>query len=89
VPNLVQACLMRLTTEAGTDHLYRRLGRKRTIGTDRELAAYRITEAVNADPRIASIANVRIRQSTADAIDLEFDAAVRGFSDAVTVELEA
>jgi hypothetical protein len=93
VPNLVQACLQRLTTERGTDHLYGRMGRKRTIGSgipplDRELSAFRVTEAVAADPRIASIQNVRLTESSADVLDVEFDAEVRGFSDKVKVTVE-
>jgi len=93
VDNLKQAVRTRVTTERGTDVLYRRLGYKRLVGlgiavVDRELAAFRLGEAVSADPRIAAIHGLRLKASTDDAIDVEIDAAVKDLNEQVAVTAE-
>lgn len=91
IPNLSQAVVTRVTTEQGTNVLYRRLGYKRLVGLsipsiDGPVAEFRLVEAVLADPRIADIKGVRIRsQNQPDIVDVEMDAAVRGFNEPVQV----
>lgn len=93
VENLKQAIRTRVTTERGTNVLYRRLGYERLVGlgiavVDRELAAFRLGEAVSADPRIARLNGLELKASTDDAIDVEIDAAVRGLNEQVAVTAE-
>ncbi len=93
IDNLKQAIRTRVTTERGTDVLYRRLGYKRLVGlgivvVDRELAAFRLGEAVAADPRIAAIHGLRLAASTDDVIDVEIDAAVKDLNEQVAVTAE-
>lgn len=91
IPNLIQAVRTRLTTEQGTDVLYRQLGYKRIIGlgireVDQEMTEFRLTEAVEADPRIVGIRAVEFSTSQPDVVDVEMDAEVRGFNDQVPVK---
>ncbi len=63
VDNLVQGLILRLATERGSDALYTRFGLARTAGlnqveVDLEATRFRIQEALNGDPRIASVRNV-------------------------------
>ena len=95
IKNLGQAVIIRIDTEQGSDILYNRLGQKRVFGTtilglDRELAGFRVGEAVGADPRIATVRNVRLNAVVAeqpDVADVELDAEVRGFDAPVTFEI--
>jgi hypothetical protein len=90
IPNLAQAIRTRVTVEQGTDVLYRRLGYKRLVGiglpqVDADLAEFRLGEAVGADARIESVRASRILTTTLDVIEVEIDAAVRGFHEPITV----
>lgn len=91
VDNLAQALKFRLSVEQGTDLLYKNIGYRRVVGlnipiVDAESLRLRLSEAVIADPRISTVGAVKISESSsADAIEVELDAAVRGFNDPVTV----
>lgn len=92
VPNLEQAIRTRLTTEQGTDVLYRQLGYKRIIGlgvqvVDEEMAEFRLVEAVEADPRITGVRAVEFDKSQPDVVDVEMDAEVRGFNEQIPVRV--
>lgn len=91
VPNLEQAIRTRLTTEQGTDVLYRLLGYKRVVGigiqeVDREIVEFRLVEAVESDPRIVGIRAVEFDTSRPDVIDVEMDAEVREFDESVSLQ---
>lgn len=83
--NITQAVLQRLVTDKGTDTLYKNVGLQRVVGlgfteVDIELARFRIVEAIRADPRISSIADVTFDQ-TDDTLSADLTVAVRGSAD--------
>lgn len=92
IPNLVQGLKTRLATERGTDLLYQSLGMARVLGlgmttVDVELAKFRHMEAVENDPRVASVRKVdfQILESTPDAVEIESEVEVRGFTQTTVV----
>lgn len=91
VSNLAQALLSRVRTEKGTNQLYREVGVDRIIGSHsgaRDVAIFRIAQAVRADPRVVSIGNLRTSAGNADAIQIDFDVQPVNFSGNVAVSLE-
>lgn len=80
---LEQDLRQRVTTEQGTDILYRRLGLGRVVGVRRmpvvvEAVRLKISEALDQDPRIAAVRRVEIDPSLADGIDIDIEVEVRG-----------
>lgn len=93
VPNLAQALLSRIRTEKGTNPLYREVGVDRIVGTrdaslTRNVAVFRIAQAVRADPRVAAVTNLRTSAGNADAISIDFDVQPVSFSGSVAVSFE-
>lgn len=87
--NLEQAIQMRLLTEQGTDLMYRNLGVKRLVGlgstvVDFELARFRISQAISADPRILSVRSIQLAQES-DLLEVDLVAEIRGFQETQTV----
>ena len=92
VPNLSQGLLFRLSTEKGTDQLFRNVGVDRIVGVndpavDRDILGFRVIKAVTQDPRIVSVSNVRI-QSEVDTLIVELDGEVVSFNDAISLSFE-
>lgn len=89
--NLAQALTTRLTTERGHNILYKRLGLKRVVGLNQvaietQLARFRVIEAVQNDPRIASLSQIKFGPSSPiDAIDVDLELRVKGFSQGESV----
>ena len=88
--NIIQAIKLRLSTEYGTDTMYKKVGLKRIVGLNFKLAdlanaEYRIREAIGADSRIASIRNLQFEQSD-DALIVDLDAELRGFAESRPVK---
>lgn len=93
VPNLAQGLLSRLRTEKGTNQLYREVGVDRLIATraaslDRDVAVFRISQAVRADPRVVAISNLRTSAGSADTIQLDLDVQPVNFADSVGLSFE-
>ena len=89
--NMTQVIMMRLSTEQGTDLLYKHVGLKRIIGLNFALAdlanaRYRIREAVGADPRVASVRNLVFEQQD-DALQATMDALLRGFTETRPIQV--
>jgi len=85
IQNLRQALLIRLTTERGRDLLYQNLGLERIVavrvpGIDSEIIRLRITQAIEDDPRILNVREIRVSGSSADAVEVDVDAEVIGLS---------
>lgn len=92
VANLGQALLFRITTEKGTDILYKRMGLGRIIGlsdssADLETARFRFIEALNQDPRVARVRSVSFVKD-GDVLEVDADCEVRGFQQGVTITAE-
>lgn len=88
--NIAQVIIIRLITEQGTDLLYKFVGIKRIIGlnfkaADIANARYRIKEAVEADPRVVTIRNLKFEQQE-DGLHTDLDAVLRGFSETKPVD---
>lgn len=82
--NMVQVVTSRITTEHGSDTLYKQVGLKRIIGLNFTLAdlanaQYRIRETVQADSRIVATQNMDF-DNNGDALQVKMDAVLRGFS---------
>jgi hypothetical protein len=82
---LVQGVFLRATIEQGTDILYKRLGTKRLVGLnnatlDLEIARYRFSQAISADPRIATVRRLKFEDTSSDALVIDADAEVRGLA---------
>jgi len=80
--NIVQAVFQRLVTDRGTDTLYKNVGIQRVVGlgfttVDIEMARFRITEAVRADPRISAVQDAQFEQNE-DAFSADITVSVRG-----------
>ncbi len=99
--NLGQALTTRLTTEKGHNPLYQTVGMDRVIGlnlvdVDVETARFRVIAAITADPRIGSIRRLAFGnpadpdeatpQRTPDALVIDVDVEVRGFTQGITVQ---
>jgi len=92
IANMGQAIGTRLRTQKGTDVLYKQMGRIRIIGTsitavNMELSRFRITEAIEQDPRVQTVREIALTNAespeSSNATDrLEVDAvvALRGFT---------
>lgn len=92
VPNLTQGLLFRLSTEKGSDQMFRNVGVDRIVGVndptvDRDILGFRVVKAVTQDPRIVSARNVRI-QSELDKLTVELDGEVVSFNDAISLSFE-
>ncbi len=90
VPNLEQALTTRLSTERGTDVLYRSLGYDRMVGigvaaVDAQIAQLRLRDAVLADPRVARVVGVQTDATTPlDVASVDLTVQVRGLNQTVT-----
>jgi hypothetical protein len=95
IDNLKQAVITRLSTELGTDPLYRALGVQRTVGigsyaVDSEIIRIRLRAAVAADPRVEQVSIASLSLTTAaDTIQAEMDAVVRGLAAPITIATTA
>jgi LysM repeat protein len=83
VPNLGQAAITRLRTERGTNILYKKMGLQRIIGlnnslVDLETARFRYVEALNQDPRIASVRRLDFGAED-DRLIVDADVEIKGF----------
>lgn len=102
IDNLAQGLLLRITTERGTDILYRRLGLGRVVGTnqagiDLEIARFRIAECLGVDARIAAVRSVTFEGIDAgtdalagvslDTLIVDAELEILGFSERVDVRL--
>lgn len=93
VPNLAQALLLRTLTEKGTDILFTKLGivpivSLNVTAIDSHTARFRIQESWLADPRVSAVTRVdSIQGDTPDTIVIDADVSVRGFTQAVTVQI--
>ncbi len=90
--NMSQALTIRLRTEQGTDVLYKKLGLPRVLGlnivpVDVETARFRIVEAIEADPRVATVQRLDFLDSTDDALVVDMDVELRGFTEGTNVQL--
>lgn len=89
IPNLQQALELRLRVERGTAVLYRDLGYRRVTGTlqlgaSLDALAFRLSESVGNDPRVASVRDLRfveIEGVALDAVVVEMSAEIRDFRD--------
>jgi hypothetical protein len=88
--NLAQAVRLRLRTEKGTDTLYKKVGLQRIIAlgitpVDLETARFRIVEAIQNDPRVASVRRLSFEQPGDDIVEVDTDVEVRGFTQNATI----
>ena len=93
IPNLKQALLTRLRTERGTDLLYRNVGVDTIVGSaipaiDEDQIQTKFSQAIEADPRISSVRQVTVQNSSADAIVLDAVAEVIGVGESTPLKLE-
>lgn len=93
IDNLKQAMTSILRTERGTDILYKTVGLQRIVAlglapADLEILRFRISEAVAADGRIASVRSVELTQpeGTVDQLWAEIQAEVRGFAEPLRLD---
>jgi phage baseplate assembly protein W len=93
IDNLKQAMTSILRTERGTDILYRNVGMRRIIAlglapADLEILRFRISEAIAADGRIASVRDVELTQpeGTTDQLLVDIQAEVRGFAQPLSLD---
>lgn len=89
--NLTQGTTTRLSTQKGTNVLYKQLGLQRVIGisqtdVDTQLARFMLLSAIAADPRIAAVQRLQFTDEGADVLGVDADLAVRGFSQGVAVK---
>ena len=92
IPNLEQGLIVRMRTEKGTDTLYKKLGLQRIVGLnivpiDLEEARFRFSEALEQDPRVASVPRVDFDDQGTDALIVDADAEIRGFTENARVRL--
>ena len=89
VDNISQAITTRITTEKGSDILYKRLGLARIISlnitpVDLETARFRFRECLGADPRIATVRRLDFESGTVgeppDGVVVDAQVELRGFS---------
>jgi hypothetical protein len=90
IQNMVQALTTRIDTEQGTDLLYKRVGVGPVIGTnmlvaDLESARAKISEAILADPRVASVRRLDFTGTDKNALIVDGDAELRGFTEAASI----
>lgn len=103
IANLSQGLLFRITTERGTDILYRRVGLGRVPGTnqagvDLEITRFRISECLGADGRIAAVRGIvfdgidggptaTADQYSLDTLIVDAELEVFGFAERANVRL--
>lgn len=93
--NMVQGTFLRVTTERGTDVLYKRMGVQRIIGlgnslVDQETARFRFAQAIRQDPRVASVRKLQVLASdenNPDALIIDAEVEVRGFAESSDVRV--
>lgn len=83
IPNLVQALEIRLSTERGTDQLYKNVGVDRVVGLPipslgPQMVALKTSQAVQADPRISAIRSLDLDQPSPDAVIINMEPEVIG-----------
>lgn len=91
IDNMVQVVKSRITTEHGSDLLYKQVGLKRIIGLNFALAdlanaQYRIRETVQADSRIVAVRDMQFSQNN-DTLSVSLNAVLRGFTATRPVEV--
>lgn len=85
--NIGQSCVVRLTTEKGTDIMYKKLGLDRVIAlnitpVDLETVRFRFIEALTNDPRVSAVPRF-VFSADEDAVDqviIDADVELRGFT---------
>jgi len=102
VANLAQGLTNRVTTEKGTDLLYKRLGMQRIVGTkqvgtDLEMSRFRAIQALQQDPRIARVRKLTFQGidpgtttdvgTPPDALLIDSEVEVRGFTESANVRI--
>lgn len=91
VNNLKQVITIRLLTDKGTDTLYKTLGVQRIVGLnsiplDLEMARFRMLEAIDSDPRVSSVRNLKFEEGEdddpvkADRFQVDMVVGIRGFA---------
>lgn len=94
VANISQAIMIRLSTDKGTDVLFKRMGLDRIVSlnitpVDLETARFRFRECLEQDPRIASIRKLSfetgIEGVSSDTVLVDADVELKGFSQSYTV----
>lgn len=90
--NLKQALVCRLTTERGTDPLYKNLGMDAVIGmpipaVQLEMIRFRATQAVEADPRISAVRNLALDNVVDDKLVTEIEAEVIGLTERTSISI--
>lgn len=88
--NIKQSIIMRVVTEKGSVLLFKNFGLSAIVGTgftptDLENSKYRIRESILSDPRLSSIGSLILKQDK-DALSMEVDIGLRGFSEIKTVQ---
>jgi phage baseplate assembly protein W len=92
--NISQSITIRLSTEKGSDILYKRLGLARVIALnvtplDLETVRFRIREALGQDPRISAVRNLAFEADDeniiTDALVVDASVELRGFSQSTSV----
>ena len=91
--NIGQVIVLRLRTERGTDILYKKVGLRRIVGTniipaDLELARFHLIETLNQDSRIASVKRLELDTTQGDALVVDADVELRGFTETSNVRAE-
>jgi nucleoid-associated protein YgaU len=96
ISNLKQALRVRLITDRGADILYQQLGAQRVVGLamtplDLSTARFRISDAVAADPRVASVVATEIEipeGEPPDRLVVNMTVAVQGLNQTVGLPVE-
>ena len=91
IPNIGQALTMRVNTEKGADTLYKKAGMDRVIGfniqpVDLELSRFRFVECLGQDPRVSSVRSLDLDANQGDALIMDADVELRGFTESATVK---
>jgi hypothetical protein len=90
---LSQGLRTRITTDRGSDVLYKGLGMERVVGlgnaaVDVETAKFRASQALTQDPRVATIRELLFSVDQ-DVVDIEATVDTRGLSEPLTVSVSA
>lgn len=89
IENMKQSVVIRLTTEKGSDILYKRLGLDRIVSlnitpVDLETARFRFREAIGKDPRVAAVSKVVFESGTegapVDGVVVDATVQLKGFA---------
>lgn len=91
--NIGQVIILRLRTERGTDILYKKVGLRRVVGTnilpaDLELARFHLIETISQDSRIASVKRMEFDITQNDALIVDTDVELRGYTETSNVRAE-